>query len=212
MTKYDAILIPGGGIREGGTLPIWTRRRLKKALEMKDFGFIITLSAGTTHKPLPIDKNGYPIFESIAAANYLLEHGLSPYRILAEKSSYDTIGNAYFSRIIHVDPMELKRLLIITSDFHMPRTKAIFSWVYGLRKRKTEYELSFESVSDEGIDRTVLEARKEKERKSLLELSGNMKKIKTLREFHRWLFSEHDAYSIIQKVKPFLSEDVLHTY
>src|SRR5574341_227154 len=112
MPGYDAILIPGGGVREGGDLPLWTKRRLDRAIETQRGEFIITLSAGTLHRPPPSDADGFPIFESIAAAAYLVRRGIEPRRILAETCSYDTIGNAFFSRVVHVDPLGLRKLLI----------------------------------------------------------------------------------------------------
>ena len=195
MPNYDAILIPGGGVRDGGELPIWVKRRLDRALQIQQGEYIITLSAGTTHKPPPLDDRGFPIFESIAAANYLVRRGLNPQQILSETSSYDTIGNAYFSRVIHVEPRRLRNLLIITSEFHLPRTKSIFQWVYGLEVDSTHYQLNFESVTDESIDRQILQARKEKERESLEQLSPIKRQVKTLQDFHKWLFSEHGAYA-----------------
>lgn len=197
MRKIDAILVPGGGVREGGELPLWTRRRLDRALQIQTGEeLIITLSAGTVHKPPPLDSKGFPIFESAAAAKYLVQRGLDPKRILIETSSYDTIGNAFFSRVIHVDPRGLRKLLIITSDFHMPRTQVIFSWVYSLDVPTNWYELYFESVSDEGIDAEILSARIQKERESLAHLLQIKEKINTLRQFHEWLFGEHAAYSL----------------
>lgn len=195
MPNYDAILIPGGGVRDGGELPIWVKRRLERAMQIQQGEYIITLSAGTTHKPPPLDDRGFPIFESIAAANYLVRRGLNPQQILSETSSYDTIGNAYFSRVIHVEPRRLRNLLIITSEFHLPRTKSIFQWVYGLEIDSTHYQLNFESVTDESIDRQMLQARKEKERESLEQLSPIKRQVKTLQDFHKWLFSEHGAYA-----------------
>jgi len=132
MSNYDAILILGGGVHECGKLPLWVEARLQRALDLEQGEPIITLSVGTTHKPPPLDEHGFPIFESVAAASYLADHGIAPERILVEATSYDTIGNAYFSRVIHVDPAGFRRLLIITSAFHMPRTEAVFRWVYGL--------------------------------------------------------------------------------
>src|SRR5436309_11511249 len=61
---------------------------------------------------------------SSAGARYLLERGAEPGRILMEAVSLDTIGNAYFSRLLHVIPREFRRVLVVTSDFHMPRTQA----------------------------------------------------------------------------------------
>src|SRR5262249_7515805 len=146
--------------------------------------YFITLSAGTTHRPPPLDKNSFPIFESVAAARYLIDAGIPPGQILTETHSYDTIGNAFFSRVIHIDPQRLRRLLVITSDFHLPRTQAVFDWIYGLEPRTLEYELQFESVSDPRIDKKTLHDREEKERRSLAGLADLTKRITTLPDFH----------------------------
>lgn len=212
MSQYDAILIPGGGLVENGKLPVWTKRRLERVVQINDFDYVITLSAGTTHKPPPLDEKGFPILESVAAAKYLLQKGISAQRILTETSSYDTIGNAFFSRVIHVDPLYLKKLLVITSEFHMPRTKVIFLWVYGLTRNRNEYQLSFESVPDNDIGVDVISARKERERESLTKFEELKAKINTFEEFHQWLFHEHNAYSIISDERSTLKGNVLKSY
>lgn len=47
-------------------------------------------------------------------------------------SSYDTVGNAYYSLCIHVIPAGWRRLAVVTSDFHMPRSRALFADIYRL--------------------------------------------------------------------------------
>ncbi len=122
--NYDCVFIPGGGLREDGSLPPWTIARLDAALEVQDRAErLITLSGGTVHKPPPLDPAGYPVFESRKAAGYLVGAGVSPERVLTEICSYDTIGNAYFARALFSDPMALASCLVITSEFHMPRRK-----------------------------------------------------------------------------------------
>ncbi|MEM7067203.1 MAG: YdcF family protein, partial [Cyanobacteria bacterium P01_B01_bin.77] len=194
MGIYDAILIPGGGVRERGELPLWTQRRLNHAIENHQDAYLIPLSAGTTHKPPPLDAQGYPIFESVAAANYLIQRGVNSTTILVDTTSYDTIGNVFFSRVIHIEPLQLKRLLVVTSEFHMPRTKAIFEWIYRLEGLPQDHQISYETVSDDGIDKAVLEARQQREEKSLKTLLETAGKIHSLRDFHQWLFRDHGAY------------------
>jgi hypothetical protein len=212
MNLYDAIIIPGGGVKTNYELPLWTRRRLDKTIEKKQHSrYIITLSAGTTHKPPPVDNNGFPIYESIAAAHYLANKGVASDKLLYECVSYDTIGNAYFAKIIHIDPLALSKLLIITSDFHMERTKAIFEWMFSPPFSNNKYHLEFESVSDEGIDKKMISERKKREKESLNNFIENIQKIKNSLEFHKWLFSEHRAYTI-SKDNEILNNDVLKTY
>jgi hypothetical protein len=211
---YDAILVPGGGVREGGELPTWVRRRLDLAAELSGGCYIITLSAGTVHRPPPLDNRGFPIFEAVAAAQYLVRAGVPANRVLTETCSYDTIGNAFFSRILHADPQGLRRLLIITSDFHLPRTEAAFTWVYRLTPTAASYELHFRDVADHDMDPSLLNARQERERKSLESLKSLTQRLTTLKDFHRWLFTEHSAYN--SNADAFsqrnLTDDLLRSY
>jgi hypothetical protein len=200
MRQYDAILIPGGGVRDKGELPPWTKKRLDLAIKINDCDYFITLSAGTTHKSPPLDDEGYPIFESVAAAHYLISHGISSDRVLAETSSYDTIGNIFFSKVIHVDPLQLKNLLFITSAFHMARTEAICRWIYGLEESSQKYVLEFASVSDEDIELEILEARRTKEKSSLENLLKTAQGIRSTKEFHQWLFNHHNAYAFSKEM------------
>jgi hypothetical protein len=192
--SYDAILIPGGGVRADGALPRWVERRMERALELYQGEYIITLSAGTPFKPPPLDAAGFPIFEAIAGANYLVRRGIDPQKILPETCSYDTIGNAYFSRMIHVEPRRFHRLLVITSQFHLPRVEAVFRWVYGLDGGS--YRLNFEATPDKGIEPVALAARQEKEGRSLAGLPALQSKLQTVAQLHHWLFTTHGAYAV----------------
>ena len=99
ISKENSILVvPGGGLLTNGSLPSHTIARLEKAIELYTQErarnpSIITLSAGTPHKPNPLDDHSFPIFESSAAIKYLIHRGVPTNDILEEKLSLDTIGN-----------------------------------------------------------------------------------------------------------------------
>jgi len=112
-----------------------------------------------------------------------------------EQSSLDTIGNAWFSRMIHVLPRGFGRLLVITSAFHMPRTEAVFRWVYGLDGPGPRCKLTFEEVPDTGIGAGDLRARLAKEAASIRLVDALRTRITTLPQFHEWLFTVHGAYA-----------------
>ncbi len=193
MAEFDAILIPGGGLTATGVLLPFVRARLDRAL-MHSADCYIPLSAGSPHIPPPLDARGYPILESIPAAEYLRERGIPQQQILAETLSYDTIGNAYFTRTVHTGPCGFRRLLIVTSHFHMPRTEAIFRWVFGALP-DDGYDLSFESTDDASLSSEALDARMEKERAGIESVRRRAASITTLADLHRWLFTEHGAYA-----------------
>jgi hypothetical protein len=112
--------------------------------------------------------------------------------ILPEAISYDTIGNALFTRLLHTDSLGLRRLHVISSEFHLPRCRAIFDWVYSLSA--SDYSLTYESTPDVGISLEGLEARRAKEGAGIERVQILRTKILSLTDLHRWVYSEHDAY------------------
>jgi uncharacterized SAM-binding protein YcdF (DUF218 family) len=211
---YDATLIPGGGVRDNGELPLWVQRRLDHAVHTWQQEPLLCLSAGTILKVVPRDGAGFPVFESIAGARYLASKGIPATAIFTETSSYDTIGNAYFARVIHTEPLGWRRLRVITSAFHMARTRAIFQWVFGLHGGDTPYTLTFEAVSDDGLDPHLLQIRHEKEAQGLARLLPLAEQIRTLAALHHFLFTQHDAYAVarLAQSQPTVSEDVQQLY
>lgn len=212
MPIYDSVLIPGGGLLDDGSLPPWTLARLYHALKFKDqCRWFILLSGGTVHKPPPLNSSGFPLFESHEMAKYLINAGISSDRLFSEISSYDTIGNAYFARMLFTEPLVLKKQLLITSKFHMPRTKAIFEWVFNLPPSPHGYEMNFETSPDEGLSPPALSARVRREKNSLVNLNNTIQKIKSLEDFIIWLYTEHAAYAPNKTFKA-LSDDELKSY
>lgn len=208
---YDAIIIPGGGLQPNGNLNPWVVARLERALELYNGEYVIAASAGTVHRPPPLTEDGFPIFESVVAARYLVERGLDPAKILTEACSYDTIGNAYFVRVIHVTPRDFRNLLVINSKFHMPRTEATFRWVFGLDSPPQYFNFHFETVNNTGFDPAALQSRRKKEQKSLAQLRHTANHIHTLEQLHRWLFTEHGAYAVATPPHR-ATGDIVNTY
>ena len=193
MADFDAVLIPGGGLTPSGELTPFVRARLDRAAT-HSARFYIPLSAATPHFPPPLDARGYPIFEALPSARHLHRLGIPQQRILAGASSYDTVGDAFFGRIVHAEPRGLRRLLIVNSEFHMPRTEAVFRWVFGAAPDRG-FELSFESTENIGISPAALAARREKERAGLDVVRELAARIATLSDLHQWIFTGHGAYA-----------------
>ena len=207
--SYDGILIPGGGLTADGSLPPWTVARLERALALAgEAAWVIPLSAGTVHKPPPLNPEGFPLYESRQASAFLANRGLDPGRILAETCSYDTIGNAYFARVLFADPLGLARMLVITSEFHLARVEAAFAWVFSLAPAGPGYQLSFAGTPDRGLEPAALAARQARERASLETLRAKIPRINTLEEFQRWLYREHAAYAVGGKSEELSGEEL----
>ena len=152
-----ALVVPGGGSQtEAGnpnTLPIWVKKRLNLAytiwlqneFDNKPTLPILLLSCGTMYKPGVLDVRGYNFRETTSMALYLESLGMDMAYVLEETCSYDTIGNAFFCRIMFTDIYRWTNLLIIGPDFHIKRIKKIFEWIYSLNG-PLEYKLYFLSV------------------------------------------------------------------
>jgi hypothetical protein len=183
---------------------------------------LLTLSAGTTHKPNPLDENGFIIYEAAAAAQELIALGISPSAILEENASLDTIGNAYFARMVHVLPGGFKKVVVITNLWHMPRVEEIFRTVFSLPLSKEQQhtrgrrvELAFESVRD-ALPSEQLEVRMAREKESLrVFVEATKGTWRDMKDLHSFLFQKHLAYASSrhtrQKVDT-LNKELLGTY
>ncbi len=170
------------------------------------------LSGMTVHKAPPLDQRGRPIAEAAAAAHYMIQHGAPPEKIFQECASLDTIGNAYFARVIHTDPRGWRKLLIINSDFHMPRTQLIFRWIFGLEPIDQPYQLTFEATASKQVQGTARMARFEREEESIRILGPVIERCRDMSALHQWLFTEHGAYAAKEREREELDERLLVTY
>ena len=214
--KPDGIIVLAGGLTPTGGVPTWVEGRLDAALALhrKTGSIILCTGGGTPHKPPILFENGHINHESTVCANYLLERGVQSDKILKEWSSFDTIGNAYFSLVVHALPLQWKRVVAITSDFHMPRTKVAFDWIYG--RGDSSICVDYVGVPDQGMSEEALKARMERERESAVALRKSASKLTSLVEINQWLHATHRCYAVSRQdewSKPTEADDLaLKTY
>ena len=196
--NHEVVLVLAGGLNEYAKNHQWVTRRLDLVLALyhQKPRKIICLGGGTYHKPPCLNHLGFVIHESTACIQYLIDAGVKSSDLMREWSSYDTIANAFFSLINYIIPMEIDRVLVITSDFHMLRTKAIFNWIYSLTSAHTsKRSVDFLSVNSLDLDQNIINARSQREKQSLANLQDKIINITTLKDFHTWFFNEHKAYN-----------------
>ncbi|KAJ1617322.1 DUF218 domain-containing protein [Pavlovales sp. CCMP2436] len=195
---FDAIVVPGGGLTADGEAPPWVRARLDKALELYEDNrdaYIILLSRGTPHKAPPIDSEGRPVDEAQVSAEYLRERSVPAQRLLQDTWSLDTIGNAVFLRLMHLEARGFKRVAVITNEFHMPRLAAIFEWVLALPPTQNCYKTGYFEVPDLGLTDEQLKTRRSKEASSLEKLHVTIESIRSLPQLHGFVFEHHGSYA-----------------
>jgi len=240
------IVILGGGLQSNGDVPKHTILRLERAKELyfslkkenpSQEVLLITLSGGTTHKPSPLDAEGFPIAESSSAAKVLINVMEIPTEhVLEEAFSLDTLGNAYFLRTVHLQNAAFDKLIVITNDWHMPRTRALFDFVFSLPGDTSCLDyfsifhyfplpsctlsissstlISYESVGS-GLSELLLAARKEREKASLVSFIDKVKPfINDMKQMHSFMFNKHSAYSTsrLTKKREKIDENVLKSY
>ncbi len=121
--KAIGILL-GGGITSKGTVPHDIHTRIHKACELFSQRRIdeILITGGATNKEVSCT-------EAKVMAK-LLKEKVGMHIILEEKAK-DTIGNAIYSKEIIIKKKLPKNIIIITSDYHMPRALRIFQHIFG---------------------------------------------------------------------------------
>lgn len=144
---FDVAIVLGGGVTKNGTLPVHATNRVSVAENL--------FRQGCVRNILLSGKGwGSTLTEAEAMKRALVEKGVERKILLLEELSKDTIGNAYFSRTLHLEPRGWSRVCVITSQFHLARARQIFDWILG-----DTYILEYIPASDEGMDEKKLYAR-----------------------------------------------------
>ena len=149
MNKERIVICLGGGVNDDGSLPLHVKRRVDLVVELIKEGKFdkVVFTTGVTRRKRVLS------FESEAMREEAVKQGVSPERIICEAMSRDTFGNAVFARALYIDPKKIKRFSVVTSGFHMEKTKLLFNHVF---PRSQNFKINFIEVSDNGINKEAL--------------------------------------------------------
>lgn len=132
------IIILAGGITKKGTLSENSKKRIKKAYNLFKKNPQSNILACGKYSFLYPKKNAPQKTEAEAIKEQLVKLGIPGNKIFTEKKSKDTIGNAYYAKKLYFIPRKEKEGWVVTSDFHLERTKFIFEKIFG-----PDYSLKF---------------------------------------------------------------------
>lgn len=145
--KFDAVIVLANEMDENGKLNSESRLRANFAASLFEQHKIpLMITCGWAYRR----DTAIPIAESFK--NYLIEMGVQNKQILSDTNSRDTVGDAFFTRLNICEPLGLKSILVITSNYHVIRTKEIFDFVYG-DKFKIRVEGIYIEISPEILEK-----------------------------------------------------------
>lgn len=134
-------------------------RRTDLALKIYKEGYAKKITLSGKHSALI----SYKYSHAQVQKNYLLSQGVPLEDIVMEELSCDTVGQAFFIKREILIPKNWKSILVVTSDYHMPRTKEIFNHIIGL-----DYKIAYiEASTPKSLSSLSLSIKKVKEKRSL---------------------------------------------
>jgi len=116
--QYDAIIVLGAQVKPDGELSVQLQWRMEAALK------------AYRQKPVPIVVCGAqgkdePTTEAAAMKGFLTENGVPEEDILTDPDSFNTRQNLLNAGKLLADRPEVRKVLIVTSDYHVPRSMAL---------------------------------------------------------------------------------------
>lgn len=106
--------------------------RIETGIRLLGGGSVLILSGGRTNSAL--NKT-----EAEVMWKYCVDSGIEAGKLVKEENALDTIGNAYFTKLLIDKLRNVNEVIVVSSCYHMERVKFVFHYCYG-----STYKLSFE--------------------------------------------------------------------
>ncbi len=137
LKKFDAILVLSNEMNREGVLNKESIARANMAIKIFNrYSAKYLITSGWDY------RKDTDLCIAIAFKNYITSNSnIKSEIILTELNSRDTVGDAYFTKKNIMIPYNLKNLCVITSSYHIFRTRRIFNLIYG-----NNYDINFFGV------------------------------------------------------------------
>jgi len=124
----DALIVLGGGLTAQDELTDVARIRMDVAISAWHLGVAPHIVTTGGHSFL---VNAHEVSEAIVMREYAIRQGVTEESIFTEESSLESIGNILFAKTEVVVPHGWRRLAVVTSVSHLPRSMRIADHVFG---------------------------------------------------------------------------------
>lgn len=123
---YDAVIVLANEMDAYGILNKESTLRANLAADLaKELGIPRVVTCGWAY------RKDSTVKIANAFKDYLIGIGVNSENIIAELNSRDTVGDAVFTRKNVIEPLGISNFCVVTSNYHVARTKKIFDFVYG---------------------------------------------------------------------------------
>lgn len=199
-------VVLSGGLNEDLSLPNHVLKRCDYVINNKDaFSHVIVSSRYTLNSPQKLSPQGFVVCESVKISQFLQPVLNCP--LYLDLASTDTVGSALFVRnLISNVGLFPEKLDVISSDWHIARVEAIFTWAFDLEPYLWKPEIQFVGVSDEECS----QVRKNHEIWSLENFQSTFASIRDLHEAWRVLLTAHTNYSVDNKSMKLMTESAFY--
>lgn len=185
------VVVLGHELRHDGVHPE-LRGRLDAAISLRKPDEHVVVTGGEVNEDIPRT-------ESAVMAEYLIERGTPSEYVHGESRALDTVGNAYFTRLL-VDALSEpsrsarhRRVRVVTSCYHAPRALFLFRRCFGPERSVTTPVCN--EVDGSTSTRAISEARSQQLNERLLRgvRPGDMEHIRRRIEHRHALYENLPA-------------------
>ncbi len=154
--KDCALVVLGSGVERDCGLTRTAKQRVEKALSLYEQGVAGKLVLSGSH-PFYQERKGCS--EAEAMASFLQSKGVPREALILEECSTHTLENAFFTKKL-IEKLGVKKVILVTSDFHAERALYLFSKAFG-----DSYELRVEAAPSNLAEEALRKVRAKEERK-----------------------------------------------